>query len=158
MGHSSSLTAFVRGPLQIRHKINLPRFHEFLSKKRVVFHDWGVDTTGDDVVASWEDPSTTRWAGVVPRFTAHYSAHSAIMTHVTAFYNRNHGKKGVAFNAQELRERLMDELKTARVLAKDTDAPKLVMGPLVRLSLSLQWRCDAVGIALSVDALVVVHV
>ena len=86
--------------MQLRHNISLPRFHEYLAKKRVISHDWGVDTTGDEVIVTWEDLNTTLWAGVIPTFTAHYSAHSSIMTHLHASYKRNTGKRGMAFNAQ----------------------------------------------------------
>ena len=52
--------------------------------------------------------------------------------YVSAEYRRNAGKGRIAFNAQELRERIVDELKKNRVLRRDPEAPKLVMGPLVR--------------------------
>ena len=50
---------------QIRHKISLARFNDYLqmSKKRLVYHNWKVDTTGDAVEVAWEDLDTTKWAG-----------------------------------------------------------------------------------------------
>jgi hypothetical protein len=88
--------------LQIRHKISLPRFNDYLqmNKKRLIFHDWRVDTTGDDIEVCWEDLDTSKWAGVVPRFTAKYSAHTSTIATVTVMYQRNMGKSGIAFNAQ----------------------------------------------------------
>jgi hypothetical protein len=52
--------------LQIRHRISLVRLNEFLAlpRKRVVYHDWKVDTTGDDVEVCWDDYETSKWAGV----------------------------------------------------------------------------------------------
>ena len=50
---------------------------------------------------------------------------------MSVVYQRNTGKSGIAFNAQEIRERLMDDLRDKRVLMTgDSSAPHLVIGPL----------------------------
>jgi hypothetical protein len=56
---------------QIRHKISLARLNEFLAlpKKRVVYHDWKVETVGDDIEVCWDDLETTKWAGAHARVT-----------------------------------------------------------------------------------------
>ena len=53
--------------LQIRHKISLARFSDYIqsSRKRLIYHDWKVDTTGDDVEVCWEDLDPAKWAGNV---------------------------------------------------------------------------------------------
>ncbi len=47
-------------------------------------------------------PLSPHWCtiGVIPRFTARYSAHSSMINTVTCTYMRNLGKSGISFNAQ----------------------------------------------------------
>ena len=68
--------------------------------------------------------------GTCPRLQLEYSAHLSIIHAVTASYHKNQGKEDMAFNAQELRERVMEELERRNVILDDRRAPKIVFGKL----------------------------
>jgi hypothetical protein len=115
--------------LNINRKIFLDRLKEFLlANKNKTFEDFQYDNTNDIVKTTYEDKAKADWGFTKPTITLEYDERNEFLLTITIKYNRRKGKKGLVFNAEDLRAKILDELNSFDVWnekAEDTSAQDL---------------------------------
>lgn len=98
--------------LKINRKIFVDRLHAFLRSKLHSYEDRQYDDNNDIVRITYTDNAKKDWGGSKPTITLEYDERNAYLFSVTVQYNRRKARKALVFNAEELREKIMDELNS----------------------------------------------
>ncbi|KAG6964097.1 hypothetical protein JG687_00006171 [Phytophthora cactorum] len=69
----------------------------------------------------WKEKDKKEWGGTVPCIELEYDEENAFMLRLAISYNKRHATKALAFNADELYTRLMQEMDKARIFV-DADS------------------------------------
>ena len=69
----------------------------------------------DSVKIGWVEPDKRDWGGCAPTIMLEYDERNSFLISITINYNRREAKKNMAFNAEELKDRLMHDLETAGI-------------------------------------------
>lgn len=101
--------------INVNRKIFLDRMEEFLRAKVHTFEDRQYDTINDIVKITYEDKAKADWGNTKPIISLEFDERNQYLLTVTVKYNRRKAKKGMVFNALELREKIMDELESMNV-------------------------------------------
>ena len=64
---------------------------------------------------TYKEKSKADWGDCRPYITLEYDERNEFILSVTVQYNRNQGKKALAFNAEELKEKIVDDLNSMDV-------------------------------------------
>ncbi|KUF87047.1 WD repeat protein 35 [Phytophthora nicotianae] len=71
----------------------------------------------------WKEKDKKEWGGTVPTIELEYDEENAFMLRLAISYNKRQAAKALAFNADELYKRLMQEIDKARIFVDaDSDA------------------------------------
>eukprot|EP01039_Chlorochromonas_danica_P008189 gene8188-9034_t len=101
--------------LKVNRKIFIDKLHAFLRTKVHSFEDRQYDDNSDIVRITYEDNVKRDWGGSKPIITLEYDERNAYLFSVTVQYNRRRARKALVFNAEEIREKIMDELNSMDV-------------------------------------------
>lgn len=96
--------------LKVNRKIFMPRLQVFLRSKVHAQEDRQYDDNVDIVKITYVDASKKDWGGTKPTITLEFDERNSYLLSVTVLYNRREAKKQLVFTAEELREKIMDEL------------------------------------------------
>ena len=69
----------------------------------------------DAVRIAWIEPDKREWGGCAPTITLEYDERNSFLLSISISYNRREAKKNMAFNSEELRDRLMHDLESAGI-------------------------------------------
>lgn len=108
---------YVRAGLTtIRLKVNRPvlleKLQKFLKTKVHSLEERLYDDVNKVVRISYTDNMKKDWGGAKPNVTFEYDEQNSILFSITIEYNRRQAKKALAFTADELRSKIMEELNS----------------------------------------------
>ena len=108
---------YVRAGLTtIRLKVNRPvlleKLQKFLKTKVHSLEERLYDDVNKVVRISYTDNMKKDWGGARPNVTFEYDEQNSILFSITIEYNRRMANKSLAFTADELRSKIMDELNS----------------------------------------------
>jgi WD repeat-containing protein 35 len=101
--------------LKINRKIYVAKVQQFLRSKLHSYEERQYDDSNDVVRITYTDNLKRDWGGAKPTITLEYDERNAYLFSVTVQYNRRQARKALVFNAEELREKIMDELNAMDV-------------------------------------------
>lgn len=96
--------------LKINRKIFVDRLVTFLRSKLHSYEERQYDDVNDIVRITYTDNMKRDWGGSKPIITFEYDERNAYLFTVTVQYNRRKARKALVFNAEELREKIIEEL------------------------------------------------
>lgn len=98
--------------IQMNRKVFLDRLQEFLKSKfsTITTDDRQYGAVNDIVRISYEDKAKADWGNTIPTITLEYDERNSYLYTVTVQYNRRNANKAMAFTAEELKEKILDEL------------------------------------------------
>jgi len=119
------VTHNTQGMLHLREvvdrKIDLKNFNKYLQKK-------GASITNENrlllqnnevVTVSWREPDRKQWGHFAPTVSLQYDLNQHFLFSIEIKYNRRLARKNLAFNAEELREKLKEDLEEAKIFVRD---------------------------------------
>jgi len=101
--------------LKINRKIFVTKLQQFLRSKLHSYEERQYDDINDVVRITYIDNLKRDWGGAKPTITLEYDERNAYLFSVTVQYNRRMARKALVFNAEELKEKIMDELNSMDV-------------------------------------------
>ncbi len=101
--------------LKVNRKIFTNKLHQYLRTKLHSFEERQYDDTNDIVRITYTDNLKRDWGGSAPTITLEFDERNGYLYSVTVQYNRRKAKKALVFNANELREKILDELNSMDV-------------------------------------------
>ena len=101
--------------LKINRKVFVNKLHMFLRTKLHSYEERLYNDSNDIVRITYTDNLKRDWGGSKPTITLEYDERNAYLFCVTVQYNRREARKALVFNAEELREKIMDELNSMDV-------------------------------------------
>ena len=104
---SEGLTTVV---INVNRKVFLDRVEEFLKSKTLTFEDRAYDAVNDMVKMTYEDQNKDDWGKTKPIITLEYDERNSYLLTITVKYNKRKAKKGMVFTANELKQKIMDDL------------------------------------------------
>ena len=96
--------------LKINRKVFVVKLQQFLRAKLHSFEERLYGEVNDIVKITYTDNLKQDWGGARPNITFEYDERNSFLLSVTVTYNRREAKKTLVFTAEELREKIMDEL------------------------------------------------
>ena len=96
--------------LKINRKVFVVKLQQFLRAKLHSFEERLYGEVNDIVKITYTDNLKQDWGGARPNITFEYDERNSFLLTVTISYNRREAKKTLVFTAEELREKIMDEL------------------------------------------------
>ena len=101
--------------LKIHRKVHIDKLKQFLRSKLHSYEERQYGDSLDIVKITYEDNLKKDWGGAKPSVALEYDERNAFLYTVTVLYNRREANKHLVFNAEELREKIMDELNSMDV-------------------------------------------
>lgn len=101
--------------LKINRKVFIEKLHQFLRSKLHSFEERQYDDNNDIVRITYTDNVKRDWGGSKPTITMEFDERNAFLLSITVQYNRRKARKALVFNAEELREKIIDELNAIDV-------------------------------------------
>jgi WD repeat-containing protein 35 len=101
--------------LKVNRKIFVEKLQQFLRTKLHSFEERQYDDVIDIVKITYTDNLKQDWGGTKPTITLEYDERNQYLFAITISYNRREAKKALVFNADDLREKIMDDLNTMDV-------------------------------------------
>ena len=105
----------------INRRIHTDKFQFFLSEKLKANEERRYDSDRDIVKLTYEESDRQDWGGARPIITLEYDEKNRFLLQATVQYNRRMAKKDLAFNASDLRQKLLGELDIAEVFDNSDD-------------------------------------
>ena len=96
--------------LKIHRKVYVDRLRKFLRNKLHSYEEKSYDDNNDVVTITYTDNLKKDWGGSKPIITFEYDERNSYLLAITIEYNRRQAKKALVFNAEELKDKIMDEL------------------------------------------------
>eukprot|EP00607_Mallomonas_marina_P007166 CAMPEP_0182416402 /NCGR_PEP_ID=MMETSP1167-20130531/689_1 /TAXON_ID=2988 /ORGANISM="Mallomonas Sp, Strain CCMP3275" /LENGTH=854 /DNA_ID=CAMNT_0024589123 /DNA_START=80 /DNA_END=2644 /DNA_ORIENTATION=- len=96
--------------LKVRKKIFVDKLRMFLKTKVHTFEERQYDDYNDTVKLTYTDNLKQDWGGSKPTIILEFDEKNSYLFTVTVQYNRRLAKRNLVFTADELREKIMDEL------------------------------------------------
>ena len=98
-------------------KLNIENLNKYLQLKGTAIANETRTTLGmnEMVNISWVEPDKREWGYYAPRITLQYDEKNKYLLSVVVKYNRRMAKKNLAFNAQELKERLQSDFDAGEI-------------------------------------------
>ena len=93
----------------------MEKLQQFLRTKLHSFEERQYDDVIDIVKITYTDNLKQDWGGTKPTITLEYDERNQYLFAITISYNRREAKKALVFNADDLREKIMDDLNTMDV-------------------------------------------
>jgi len=101
--------------LKINRKIFIPKLQQFLRAKLHSYEERVYDDNNDVVRITYTDNLKKDWGGAKPKITLEYDERNSYLFSITVQYNRREARKALVFTADELREKIIDELNSMDV-------------------------------------------
>lgn len=98
--------------LKINRKIFVNKLQQFLRTKVHAQEERSYDDSNDVARITYTDTAKRDWGGSSPEITLEYDERNQYLFTVTVQYNRRKARKALVFNAEELREKILDELNS----------------------------------------------
>lgn len=102
----------------INRKLDIQNFNKYLQRKgaNITTEERRVTQDSNEMVSvSWVEPDKKLWGYFAPRITLHYDLKTHFLHTVELQYNRRLAKRNLAFNAEELRDRLQEDMKEGNI-------------------------------------------
>jgi WD repeat-containing protein 35 len=101
--------------LKIHQKIILSNLHDYISKKNLDDEGHRVLDGNHVVKVTWTETEASNWGGFAPIVEIEFDAHTSYMLLCTIKYNRKQAKKYLAFNSEELKAQLFEDMHKSKV-------------------------------------------
>ena len=102
--------------LKINRCIFIPKLQDFLITKFQSYEERQYDDNADIVRVTYTEKKTKKeWGGTIPTITVEYDERNNYLLSVTVIYNRRKANKALAFTAEELRTKIINELTSFSV-------------------------------------------
>merc|ERR1711865_684048 len=105
--------------LQMTHQvpINIEALNKYVSARssKIVYEKRDYELDNDIVKMSWEEKDKRDWGGSAPTGEGEYDEKFSFMLKIIVSYEKRKAKKPLAFNAQELKVRIMQDFKAANI-------------------------------------------
>lgn len=101
--------------LKINRKVFSDRLTQFLRAKLHSYEERQYDDVNDIVRITYTDNMKRDWGGSKPTITFEYDERNSYLYTITVQYNRRRARKALVFSAEELREKIIDELNAIDV-------------------------------------------
>lgn len=132
--------------LKVARKVFLEKLRLFLRTKVHTFEERSYDDNNDIVKMTYTDNLKQDWGGAKPTVTLEFDERNSFLFTVTVQYNRREAKKNLVFTAEELREKIMEELNAMDiwdVKGEDRSAEDLAADKRAAIEKKLQDEEDA---------------
>lgn len=96
--------------LKVQRKVFLDKLRLFLRRKLHSFEERMYEDSNDIVKITYTDNLKQDWGGAKPTITLEFDERNSFLFTVSLQYNRRMAKRNLVFTADELREKIMDEL------------------------------------------------
>lgn len=98
-------------------RLNIENLNKYLQLKGTAIANETRTTLGMNEIVhiSWVEPDKREWGYHAPRITLQYDERNKYLLSVVVKYNRRMAKKNLAFNAQELKERLQSDFDAGEI-------------------------------------------
>ena len=98
--------------IKVHRRIFVEKIKKFVYSKDKDYsaEDKNYDKHNDIVKVTYVDQMKRDWGGARPTITLEFDERNCFLYTITVQYNRRMAKKSLAFNADELKEKIMDEL------------------------------------------------
>jgi WD repeat-containing protein 35 len=127
--------------MKINRRIHVDKLQEFLATKVHSNEERQFEAISDIVRITYIDPVKKDWGGAKPTITFEYDEKNRYLLVVTIEYAKRMAKKSLVFTANELQEKIMDELNAMDVWdikGEDTSADDLAADKRARLEEAIQ--------------------
>jgi hypothetical protein len=101
--------------LKVNRKIFVNKLQIYLRTKLHTFEERNYDDNNDIVRITYTDAVKRDWGGSAPNITLEYDERNGYLYAIVVQYNRRKAKKSLVFNAEELKEKIMDEMNSMDV-------------------------------------------
>jgi WD repeat-containing protein 35 len=101
--------------LKVNRKVYIEKMQSFLRNKLHSYEERMYEDFNDIVKITYTDDLKKDWGGAKPIITVEYDERNAYLLTVTVVYNRRQANKALVFTANELQEKIMDELNAMDV-------------------------------------------
>merc|ERR1711871_230683 len=105
--------------IRINRPIDVLKLNRYLVSRKLRSETRHYDGNNTVVVARWRERKKGNWGGYRPCITIEYDASTSFLLNAKVEYSKKLAKKKVAFNAEELRQRLMQDLENGGILLRD---------------------------------------
>ncbi len=103
---------------RVERLVNLKKLKQYIASKSVglIREECFFELGNDWVVVSWREPDRRGWGGANPEISIQYDARHKYMLFVTVEYPKRYASKKLAFNMEELVDKLDMEMKCVSCL------------------------------------------
>jgi hypothetical protein len=101
--------------LKVNRKIYIEKLQNFLRSKIHSYEERQYEDFNDIVKITYTDDLKKDWGGAKPTITIEFDERNAFLLTITVVYNRRQANKALVFTANELQEKIMDELNAMDV-------------------------------------------
>jgi len=103
----------------VNRKLDMQNLNKYLLRKgNAITTEEHVTAQSNELVSvSWIEPDKREWGYFSPRITLHYDLTTGYLLSLEIQYNRRLAKRNLAFNADELRDRLREDLNAGKIWA-----------------------------------------
>ena len=115
MTHNAQGTITLRNTMN--KKIHFQNLQKYLQKKGTNICQEERNQVGSNLVCtvSWIEPDKKDWGYFAPKITIQYDINTHFLMYVAIEYNRRLAKRNLAFNAEELHERVQSDFQAANI-------------------------------------------
>ncbi len=115
--------------IQINRRIHLNKLSAMFQNKMKVFEERIVIEGKDIVRLEYKEPDAREWGGFAPSVVLEYDETNRFLLEVSINYNMRKANKYLAFNAIELKEKILGDLKRAGIYdrGQEDNSHELVM-------------------------------
>ena len=96
--------------LKVHRKIFIEKLRQFLKTKLHTYEERNYSDCNDVVKITYTDNKKQDWGGSKPTIVLEYDERNCFLFTVSVQYNRRMAKRNLVFDAEELREKIMEEL------------------------------------------------
>lgn len=109
----------------VNRKLDMQNLNKYLQRKgaNITCEERVLLDGNEGVLVSWVEPDKKQWGYFAPTVTLQYDLKTEFLHTIELRYNRRLAKRNLAFNAEELRDRLREDMSTAQIFLVQ-DGPK----------------------------------
>ena len=110
--------------MKIEKKINVKRLENFLDTKKHAAEEHYYNHDTEVTKVTYTDLLKQDWGGSKPTITFEYDSKNCFLFTITIHYNRHMANKNLVFSAENLKQKIMDELSMVDIYEDTEEADK----------------------------------
>jgi len=109
--------------IKVNERINLDNLQAFLASKHLEDEDHRLESSNHIIKVVYTERSANDWGGFTPSIMIEFDDTTAFMLYVEMRYNYRRAKRFLAFNSEELKQQLFDEMHRSEVFLNGNYMP-----------------------------------